>query len=200
MSYSKNDISSELWHAFKQGDVEAYRDLYQIHAGYLLNYGLRLHNVLNVVEDCVQEVFIDLWQYRKNLADPNDVRFYLMRSLRNRIGKHFRKNQPYISGFDDAIELPFLIEPSSEQRMIELTIDEELRQRIQFAIKALTPRQKEIIYLRYFNDLSYEQICELMNINYQSARTQHYNALKVLRNELKNSNLIVFSIISLHFS
>ena len=195
----KNEISIELWQAFKKGDVEAYRDLYQIHASYLLNYGLRLHNVINVVEDCVQEVFIDLWQYRQNLADPNDVRFYLMKSLRNRIGKHFRKNQPYISGFDDAIELPFLIEPSSEQRLIELDIDAELRQRIQFAIKALTPRQKEIIYLRYFNDLSYDHICEMMNINYQSARTQHYNALKVLRSELKNSNLTILSILSLHF-
>jgi RNA polymerase sigma factor (sigma-70 family) len=199
MSTTKNEISIELWQAFKNGDVEAFRDLHKIHAGYLLNYGLRLHNVLNVVEDCVQEVFIDLWQYRQNLTDPSDVRFYLMRSLRNRIGKHFRKNQPYISGFDDAIELPFLIEPSSEQRLIELDIDAELHQRIQSAIKSLTPRQKEIIYLRYFNDLSYEQICELMNINYQSARTQHYNALKVLRSELKNSNLTILSVIGLHF-
>jgi DNA-directed RNA polymerase specialized sigma24 family protein len=91
MSAIKNEISIELWQAFKKGDVEAYRDLYQIHASYLLNYGLRLHNVLNVVEDCVQEVFIDLWQYRQNLADPNDARFHLMRSLKNRIDKHFRK-------------------------------------------------------------------------------------------------------------
>ncbi len=199
MNTTKIDISTELWQAFKKGDVEAYRDLYQIHAGFLLNYGIRLHNVLNVVEDCVQEVFIDLWQYRQNLSDPSDVKFYLMRSLRNRIGKHFRKNQPYISGFDDAVELPFLIEPSSEQRLIDLDIDAELYQRVQFAIKALTPRQKEIIYLRYFNDLSYDQICELMNINYQSARTQHYNALKVLRSELKNSNLIILSVLGLHF-
>jgi RNA polymerase sigma factor (sigma-70 family) len=80
-----------------------------------------------------------------------------------------------------------------------LDIDSELRQRIQFAINALTPRQKEIIYLRYFNDLSYDQICELMNINYQSARTQHYNALKVLRSELKNSTLALISVLGLHF-
>jgi DNA-directed RNA polymerase specialized sigma24 family protein len=70
MSTTKNEISIELWQAFKNGDVEAFRDLHQIHSGYLLNYGLRLHNVLNVVEDCVQEVFIDLWQYRQNLTDP----------------------------------------------------------------------------------------------------------------------------------
>jgi RNA polymerase sigma factor (sigma-70 family) len=199
MNNSTNHIDNNLWQAFKNGDVEAYRSIYNLHVNYLLNYGLRLHNVLNVVEDSVQEVFIDLWQYRQNLADPNDIRFYLMRSLRNRIGKNFRKSQPFISGFDDNMDLPFLIEPSSEQRLIELTIDNELRERIHFAIKSLTPRQKEIIYLRYFNDLSYDQICEIMNINYQSARTQHYNALKVLRNELKNSNLGLFAFFSIHF-
>jgi DNA-directed RNA polymerase specialized sigma24 family protein len=78
MSTTKNDISSELWQAFKNGDVEAFRNLHKIHAGYLLNYGLRIHKVLNVVEDCVQEVFIDFWQYRQKLTDPNDVRFYLL--------------------------------------------------------------------------------------------------------------------------
>lgn len=199
MNQSTNHIDNNLWQAFKNGDVEAYRSIYNFHVNYLLNYGLRLHNVLNVVEDSVQEVFIDLWQYRQNLSNPNDIRFYLMRSLRNRIGKNFRKNQPFISGFDDNMDLPFLIEPSSEQRLIELTINDELRERIHIAIKTLTPRQKEIIYLRYFNDFSYEQICELMNINYQSARTQHYNALKVLRSELKISNLSLISILATHF-
>ncbi|MFN4144815.1 MAG: RNA polymerase sigma factor [Runella sp.] len=178
-----------LWQAFKKGDVQAYKILYKQHVNYLLNYGMRLYAERAIVEDCVQEVFVDLWQYRQTLTQPDDLRFYLMKSLRNRLGRHFRRNQPFVSGFDDVQDLPFLIEPSSEQRLVELQINEELRMAIQQALDQLSPRQREIVYLRYFNDLNYEQICQIMNINYQTARSQHYNALNTLRKYLKNTRL-----------
>ena len=155
----------------------------------MLNYGLRLGNPLPRVEDCVQEVFVDLWHYREKLADPADLRFYLMKSLRNSLGKHHRQSQPFASDIDDETDNPFLTEPSSEQRLIELSIDQELQRRIHEMLNQLTPRQKQLIYLRYFQDFDYEQICELMDINYQTARSQHYNALKTLRSSLKNTNL-----------
>jgi RNA polymerase sigma factor (sigma-70 family) len=191
-------IDVSRWEAFKNGDVQAYKALYEEYVGFLLNYGLRLYHELGVVEDCVQEVFVDVWQYRQTLATPDDLRFYLMKSLRNRLGKYYRRHQPFVSGFDESIELPFLIEPSSEQRLIQLQIDAELRQKIQAALQLLSPRQREIIYLRYFNDMNYEQICELMNINYQTARTQHYNALKALRSSLQHTHL-PFSLLFVYY-
>ena len=192
--------NSLIWKSFQKGDIDAYKSIYQQHINYLLNYGLRLYNSMTVVEDCVQEVFIDLWQYRQNLNEPNEVRFYLMKCLRNKISKQFKLNQPFISGFDDEIQLPFLIEPSFEHRLIELQMDAELHQKIQRLMNELSPREREIIYLKYFNDMSYEQICELMNINYQTARSQHYNALKRLRNSMKHTNVPLLTIISWYFS
>jgi RNA polymerase sigma factor (sigma-70 family) len=174
-----------IWNSFKKGDIEAYKMLYQQHVGYLLNYGLRLYNSMTIVEDSVQEVFIDLWQYRQNLNEPSEVRFYLMKCLRNKISKQFKVNQPFVSGFDGEVQLPFLVEPSSEHRLIELQMDAEISQKVQHLMNELSPREREIVYLKYFNDMSYEQICELMNINYQTARSQHYNALKRLRYNLK---------------
>jgi RNA polymerase sigma factor (sigma-70 family) len=191
--------SSLVWNSFQKGDIEAYKILYQQHVGYLLNYGLRLYNSMTVVEDSVQEVFIDLWQYRQNLSEPNEVRFYLMKCLRNKISKQFKLNQPFVSGFDDEVQLPFLIEPSSEHRLIELQMDTELRQKVQYLMNELSPREREIIYLKYFNDMSYEQICELMNINYQTARSQHYNALKRLRYSLKNTQVPLITLLSYCF-
>ena len=180
---------ASLWRAFRSGDRLAFRALYDLHAGDLLNYGSRLYPSPGVVEDCVQEVFIDLWQYRERLTDPANVRLYLLKSLRNRIGKHFRRENPFTTSLDETTELPFLIEPSGEQRLIELNIDEATRARVQRLLDQLTPRQRQIIYLRYFQDFDYEEICELMDIGYQTARSQHYHALKTLRSLVKTSGL-----------
>ena len=177
----------QLWRQFQQGNEQAFRALYQQHVRHLLNYGLRLHGSLSTVEDCIQDLFAELWQYRRTLMQPASVRFYLLKGLRNKLKARYRKDIPYAAGWDADPELPFPIEPSTEQRLIELDIDNELQQRVHQALAILSPRQREILYLRYFNDLTYEQICEVTGINYQTARSQVYNALKLLRREVKVS-------------
>lgn len=172
---------AELWAAFQRGDERAFRQLYGAHFRHLMNYGLRLCNSVAVVEDGIQDLFLELWQYRLRLAQPQSVRFYLLRGLRNRLSAHLRlvlnsRELPLDEAF-----YPFALEASSEQRWIDLDVDEALRHRIRHALDQLTPRQREILYLRYFNDLPYEQICDLLGINYQSARSQVYQALRQLR-------------------
>jgi RNA polymerase sigma factor (sigma-70 family) len=185
----------QLWLRFQQGDETAFRQLHQQHIQHLLNYGLRLHSSLQGVEDSIQDVFIELWQYRANLTQPDCVRFYLLKALRNRLRAQYRRDQPFVSGWDDDGEqagqsrLPFHTEPSAEEQLIALDIDFERKVLIHQTLQTLTPRQREIIYLRYFNDLTYEQICEVMQINYQTARTQIYKALKLIRKNLKNIDI-----------
>ena len=185
----------QLWHRFQQGDETAFQQLHQQHIRHLLNYGLRLHGSLSAVEDCIQDVFVELWQYRQGLTQPTSVRFYLLRALRNRLRAQYRRDQPFVSGWDDDGEqagqnrLPFDTEPSAEEQLIALDIDAERKALIHQTLQTLTARQREIIYLRYFNDLTYGQICEVMQINYQTARSQIYTALKLIRKNLKNSDI-----------
>lgn len=172
------------WQQVKEGNQVAFRQLHQQHLRFLLNYGLRLHGTLSTVEDTVQELFMELWQHRHTLTEPESVRFYLLKCLRNKLSRQYRRDQPFVSGWDTVPEPLFLVEPSAEQRLIDLTNDEELRQLVHQAMASLTPRQREILYLRYFNDLTYEEICDVMGITYQTARTQMYQALKNLRHHL----------------
>ncbi|GAB4048254.1 RNA polymerase sigma factor [Spirosoma litoris] len=182
-----------LWLKFQAGDEQAFQQLYQLHIRHLLNYGLRLCESVATVEDCIQDVFTELWHYRQRVTQPASVRFYLLKALRNRLKAQYRREQPFVSGWDDDRDeigqSTFTIEPSAEQQLIALDIDSERAEKIRLAMNALSPRQREIIYLRYFNDLSYEQICELMNINYQTARSQIYASLKQLRALLKDKEL-----------
>ncbi|MCY7359339.1 MAG: sigma-70 family RNA polymerase sigma factor [Rudanella sp.] len=185
----------QLWHRFRQGDETAFQQLHQQHIRHLLNYGLRLHGSLSAVEDCIQDVFIELWQYRQGLAQPVSVRFYLLKALRNRLRAQYRRDQPFVSGWDDDGEhtgqnrLPFDTEPSAEEQIIALDIDAERKAFIHQTLQTLSARQREIVYLRYFNDLTYEQVCEVMQINYQTARSQIYTALKLIRKKLKDSDI-----------
>ncbi len=189
-------LDQRLWQRFQQSDEAAFQQLHQQHIRHLLNYGLRLHGSLSAVEDCIQDVFIELWQYRQGLTQPISIRFYLLKALRNRLGAQYRRDQPFVSGWDDDGEqtgqnrLPFDTEPSAEEQLIALDIDAERKALIYQTLQTLSARQREIIYLRYFNDLTYEQICEVMQINYQTARSQIYSALKLIRKNLKDSDII----------
>lgn len=175
---------ADLWAAFQRGDESAFRQLYHAHFRHLLNYGLRFYGSVAVVEDAIQELFLELWQYRLRLAQPQSVRSYLLKGLRNRLSAQLRRERVFEREPIDEDAYPFALEPSSEQRWVDLDADEDLRQRIRCALDQLSPRQREILYLRYFNDLPYEQICDLLGVQYQSARSQVYQALKVLRQRL----------------
>jgi RNA polymerase sigma-70 factor (ECF subfamily) len=61
---------------------------------------------------------------------------------------------------------------------------DEKKQRVIKALEGLSHRQKEIIYLKYYQNLSYEEVSEIMNINYQVARNLLYQAIKSLKNML----------------
>lgn len=189
-------MKDSVWQQVQAGDSEAFRQLHNEHVRHLLNYGLRLCGSILSVEDCVQDVFTELWIYRQSIAEPTSMRFYLLKAVRNKLKARYRREQPFVAGWDDnsdtLIQPDFDLEPSAEQQLIELEIDLERRHQIKTAMNLLSPRQREIIYLRYFNELTYDQICELMGINYQTARSQVYSGLKILRSKLKNSPLSIF--------
>ncbi|GAA4445294.1 sigma-70 family RNA polymerase sigma factor [Ravibacter arvi] len=188
-------MKDSTWQQVQAGDNEAFQRLHNEHVRHLLNYGLRLCGSISTVEDCVQDVFTELWIYRSSITQPTSMRFYLLKAVRNKLKAQYRREQLFVSGWDDnsdtLVQPDFNVESSSEQKLIQLEIDLQRRDQIKAAMNLLSPRQREIIYLRYFNELTYDQICALMGITYQTARSQVYSGLKILRSELKDSPLLM---------
>lgn len=172
---------SAIWDAFRQGDRAAFSQLYFEHYEGLLNYGRRFGLPAEAVEDTIQDLFVELWQYRATLSMTTSVRFYLLRSLRNQLSKHRRL--PVFTTVDTD-ELPFAVEFSFEQQWIDSLEEKQQKTILQQALNALTPRQREVLYLRFFNDLDYPQIAEVMGLSYQATRNQVYLALKAIRERL----------------
>ena len=70
----------------------------------------------------------------------------------------------------DEIEIPFTSEPNTERLMILSEEKTDVMLQLQKQLKSLTNRQQEAIYLKYYEERSYEEICTIMDINYQSVR------------------------------
>jgi RNA polymerase sigma factor (sigma-70 family) len=79
---------------------------------------------------------------------------------------------------------PFFVEYSFEDSLIEQAVSQEQRQRLIQVLNTLPARQKEILYLRFHSELSYEEICSVMGISYQTARNQFHQAIKAVRQDM----------------
>ena len=187
-----------LWSRFLKGDNQVLSLIYLHHANALFDYGCRFTVDQDLVKDCIQEVFCTLIRTRKNLSETDNVRLYLLKSLKRRIIRDIKDvgNKPRsLDDPDYSFDLRF--SENLDDQMNEL--DEEKRHLIAEAMQSLTDRQKEAIYLRFNRGLEYEEISFLLNLNYQSSRALIHRAIEKLREiihvEAKKINQILFSIL-----
>lgn len=166
------ESSNIKWQLFLKGDDDAYAWLYSRYIQQLYQYGCRFTADTEMVKDCVQDVFVNVYRLKgKNSSPPADIKIYLMASLRNSIFNVFNKgslHDTYISNTQYDFDL------SVEEKLIEAEDETSRKHTVAHLLNALPPRQREIIYYRFFEGLDYNAICELMGLNYQSA----YNLLQ----------------------
>lgn len=167
----------ELWTAFKQGNVQAFSEMYRLHAGTLYNYGYHLVPDAALVKDAMQDLFADLWRTRNNLSDTNSIKYYLFRSLRRRLYRLADiKPVPVISSLQtESIEE---LKIRSEEDLLQL-------QRLQYLMSKLPERHQEVIRLRFYDNFSWEEIAGILQINEQSVRNLVQRAIVKLRENWK---------------
>ncbi len=174
------DENIKLWESFRKGDKEAFAALFRNHYKILYRFGNKFTTDTELLEDCIQELFVELWQ-AKSQAPVLSVKAYLLKSLKYKLLKAFRKSGKALPIHDNG-DIPF--ELSHETFLIARQESDEKKQRVIRALERLSHRQKEIVYLKYYQNLSYEEVSEIMNINYQVARNLLYQAIKSLKHLL----------------
>ncbi|GAA4453592.1 sigma-70 family RNA polymerase sigma factor [Nibrella saemangeumensis] len=188
---NKTPVNDAVWEAFQQGSEPAFRALYVAHYKLLVNYGRRFGAENALIEDAVHDLFLELWHYRRTLTKPQSIQSYLLKSFRNRLLTQLAQQYRFQSNGEEDAGFGLLpAEPSAEDRLIEAGLSHEQQLRVQKAMALLSPRQQEILYLRYFSDFDYEQICAVMGITYHTARTQMHQALTALRRRLQENWLV----------
>lgn len=187
MTTKKRNSDQIIWENFLCGDDEAYTYIYREYSQALYAYGMHFTSDKGLVEDCIQDVFIKIFQNRRHLQSTDNIKLYLFIALKNKLFNIFRKDIKYSQ--IDSLEPVFAAEYTIEDEIIENEREQFLSEKMIRMLEVLSPRQKEIIYYRFVEGLSYEEICQIMDMNYQSTQNLIQRSLKKLRTTFSQAEM-----------
>ena len=181
-----------VWAKFKAGSEDDFSLLYHHFAPIMLRYGNRITPDKELIRDCLQQVFLSLWKCRTTVGTPAHVQPYLLKAIRNEILKRGSRTRLY-----DALpeNYHFELEDSHEHALIQLQTAELTRQRITVLLSQLPARQREVIFLRYYANLKYDEIAAIMNIGQDSVYKTTYKAIARLQQLLHSSALLLVAVL-----
>ena len=179
MMEQTNNSTDTLLASFQAGNMAAFSQLYNLHINVLFNYGLKLTIDKELLKDCIHDIFVKLYTKKDELGTIDNLRSYLFISLKNKLCDELRRRM-YMS--DTAVEEVSISTPTD----VEDDYMEEEQRKNEFSLvrrmlDQLSPRQREALTLYYIEEKKYEDICEIMNMNYQSVRNLMHRGLTKLR-------------------
>ena len=173
MNISQNNSTIEsqeqLWNSFIAGDMASFQTIYNSHYQMLFNFGKRYLNP-SEVEDCIHDTFLNILNYKNHTTKVKNVKAYLFKSFRNQIFKVKKKAKLEFNLIEGTI-------PYEEDDHSKEIILKDLKK----LIEKLSPREREIIYLKYFQNFNNFEISETLDIKYQTVRNILAGAIKKLR-------------------
>ncbi|MFK5974724.1 MAG: sigma-70 family RNA polymerase sigma factor [Flavobacteriaceae bacterium] len=169
-----------LWANFVNGNQKAFASIYNEHIASLYVYGCKICQDQDLIKDCIQDVFIDLFQNGSQLSVPRNIKFYLFKVLKHCVYRRLKKERKY--GELSARSLDFFqTEYCIERKIIHSEIEKSRKRFIHLITNELSSRQQEILYLRFTMAFTYREISEILIIDHNSVRKQVYRAIKKLR-------------------
>ena len=174
----------DAWNLLKNGDENALLALYNQHYLGLINFGIKITGDRDFANDCITQLLIELWDKRAQLPVVKNIRCYLLTSLKHKIFFEIKAKQTRdskldtIQAFQGKEELPY------EELLIQIQTNEVLKKKLNKAFAKLTPRQKQLLKMKFFEDVDYDEIARHCNITRRTAYNIIHDSLKVLRTEL----------------
>lgn len=184
---SENIKNQIIWDEFRKGSKEALETIYEDNYSSLYYYGLKFSQDKDIIKDLIHELFFELIDSGERLSRTDNIRFYLLKALRNKILRQLAETSKFSNKLDENVGFDMV--GSIESQLIKEEIEEYLQNHILTAIKKLSVKQQEIIYLRFYNDISYQEIAVLFDVNIQTVRNLMGRAIKSLKDDLNNNNI-----------
>jgi len=175
-----------LWNQFRAGDENAFAQLYQNYVQSLYHYCAHFATDRALIKDCIHDLFVELWKHRSTIGPTTSVRFYLMASIKRKLVRHITAEQKLVSQ-DDVTngrrmgDMLAGADPSHENLLIAHEEDLFLNECLYQALDKLPRRQREAVHLRYFQNMSNEEISTMMQINIQSVYNLIFGAMGNLK-------------------
>lgn len=166
---------------FIQGDQTAFELLFRFYYPGLVTFASQIILDYDEAEEIVQLFFVNLWSSRKNIKQSKSLKSYFFTSVKNRALNFLKRekiSQKVRAEMQKMIEEDKLYQP-------DLFVESELRSKIKSAFDKLPPRTREVFTLSRFEGNSNDEIASMLNISKRTVETHISNALRLLREELK---------------
>jgi len=170
----------QLWERLRGGDKGALEQIYRQEVDFLIQYGLKICADQPLVQDAVQDLFVQLWQRREGVNTTTAIRPYLLVALRRSVVRQMQTRSKH-QDERPVEEFSFGAELSVDQLMEREELSQEQASQLQRAFQELSDRQREAVYLRYYQGMAYEEVSTIMGLNYQSVRNLVSAGIRRLR-------------------
>lgn len=176
-----NQEDRRLWKRMQEGDKEALAALFRRHYPLLYDYGLKLSQQEELAKDSIQEVFAYIWEKREKISAVNSARAYLLVALRRHLLKALEQQHKQHASLQEFDLLQDRQNFSHEDLLILQETEKAESEALNRALQEIPPRVREALYLKTYNDLSYQEIAVIMRVSPQVARNYVSQAFQRLR-------------------
>lgn len=184
-----------LWDKLKTGDREAFSTLYKRYFSHLFNYGMKLTPQTETVQDCIHDLFVTIWKTRQRLSATSSVKFYLYACLKRGVAARLKEGRTRsLDAVFNRPESAFEFVLSPEDNLILEQTELLKRKKLLQLINRLSPRQKEVLFLRYYEGLSAGEVAAVMSLNINSTYVLLSKALDFLKRHRNKLLPVIFLI------
>ena len=155
----------ELWNSFRSGNRQALDTIFEKYVRVLYSYGRNMTADQDLISDCIQDIFLELWTKRTRLStEVNSIKYYLIKAVRRRILRKLSSarshaEQPIPENYSNEIEF------NIEFTLVQAQVSKELSQQLKISVAALSKGQQEAIYLKFYENMTYEEVASVMHTN-----------------------------------
>lgn len=179
-SNSMKERTRELITQFCAGNDRAFAQLYDMYVQILFNYGVKLTQDQELLKDCIHDVFVKVYNKRNDKNSINNLSSYLIISLKNRLLDEFRRQTFTTEEAAEGFEYRYATD-DVETDYLYVELQEMQNSQVVHLMKSLTRRQRQAITLYYLEERKYDEICDIMKMNYHSVRNLMHRGMLKLR-------------------
>ncbi len=182
------DNDETLWKGLMRGDKEMFLALYKKYYHCLLFIGLKEMKDASLVKDSIQQLFLYLWEKRASIMEAKNVKSYLVTSFLRKLSSDWKTSGKYCNlqaVTDDYTTDP---QPTPEEKLINKDEHIQVSNLLMTLINDLPNRQKELIVLKFYEGLSYDEIVEKTGLSHRTVYNKIHEALKKLKLDIVTGN------------
>lgn len=184
MAEEINNIDKELlWKSFLAGDNGSLEKIYRLYFDELFHYGNKWLSNPTFTEDVIQDLFVKLIRTRENLSETTSIKFYLFRSFRTLALDKIKTEKKTLT-IDEPGDEMFAVQLTPEHKLINKEEYELIKEKLSLALSALTPRQREALFLRYSEGFSYAEVSEMMELTTKATYKLMARAIDALKEQM----------------